>query len=129
MLLVQKESSTLSRKRGSLNGDTRPPLGHCVDESNKTTPKVAPEIQIMSDLRNFKKKRRRTIRMPVLAGDIVAILLQGIHGPIEQSKENGSLIFQADASRRTQALKLNRDPRFKGMREHDITRVVKWAAN
>jgi len=64
-------------------------------------------------------------KIPTRAGDIVAIL-RGIHGPLPETPENRTLIFQ-DASRRARALKLNEDIRFRDMRDVDLADAILWA--
>jgi len=65
-------------------------------------------------------------KIPTRAGDIVAIL-RGIHGPLPETPENRTLIFQ-DASRRARALKMNEDVRFRDMRDVDLSDAILWAA-
>jgi hypothetical protein len=83
-----------------------------------------PEIKFQTVGR--RSRHRRPARLPVLAGEITA-LLRGIHGPIADDLNNRSLIRQ-DASRRVRAYRSNNDLRFKDMREHDMNRVISWAS-
>jgi hypothetical protein len=86
---------------------------------------VNPEITVQT-----KERAGRThtpLKIPIYAGDIVAIL-RGIHGPLEDTADNRTLIYQ-DASRRTRALKQNVDPRFKDMRDEVMADVILWASN
>jgi len=89
---------------------------------NRTTSQ--PEVALQT--RRRKASRRRSVRLPVLAGELTAIL-RGIHGPIADDDKGRSLI-RNDASRKARALKDNGDVRFKDLRAHDLHRVIVWAS-
>jgi hypothetical protein len=107
------------------------PIEGPLADTSINIPNMPKAMAITSEVLVQTKKRargkNRPMRIPVLAGELVAIL-RAIHGPIDDTPDNRTLIYQ-DCSRRARALKLNEDPRFKCMREHDMHRIIKWAAS
>jgi len=96
-----------------------------VDSSGVTQPVSSGSDQCVK-IQPRGKRRRKPIRIPVLAGEVSA-MLRLRHGYLHKNAENSMLVRQ-DASRRVQALRKDKDPLFVNLRDSDLLLVVEYSS-
>jgi hypothetical protein len=96
-----------------------------VDKNGAAIPLSSGSDQYVS-VQPLGKRRRRPIRIPVLAGEVSA-MLRLRHGYLQETADNALLIRQ-DAANRVQALRREGDPMFVNLRNRDLLLLVEYSS-
>jgi hypothetical protein len=96
-----------------------------VDQNGAAIPISSGSDQYVS-VQPLGKRRRRPIRIPVLAGEVSA-MLRLRHGYLQENADNALLIRQ-DAANRVQALRREGDPMFVNLRNRDLLLLVEYSS-
>jgi hypothetical protein len=76
--------------------------------------------------RRKRTRRKRGVRIPVLAGEVARLTQQRL-GKLTRTSDNVALV-EEDVARRVNALQKAKDPRFITMRGNELVSVTRWAS-
>jgi hypothetical protein len=108
-----------------VNGDVEIDALHDDPDTAPTRVAGGGTIEVQSAKRR-KTRKRKALRIPVLAGDVVSGLKLR-HGYIKDTTENRILI-RSDSSRRVEALRRDGDPSYVNLRNADLLPIVLHAS-